>query len=88
MVRNDKITIEEICKMAPEEDCTFTGIEKPEGSRYLPGCGEGVFMTRFQSLASVSDTRPSVRHWGNRYLCKTAVSWKAVSDPSHRKPEF
>ena len=24
------------------EDCTFTGTEKPEGSRYLPGCGEGV----------------------------------------------
>lgn len=42
VVRNDKITIEEICKMAPEKIVLFTGTEKPEGSRYLYRCGQRI----------------------------------------------
>ena len=42
VVRNDKITIEEIKALAPEQHCAFSGTEKPEGSRYLYRCGERI----------------------------------------------
>ena len=41
VVRNDKITIEEIRQMAPEK-IVLSGTEKPERSRYLSGCGKRV----------------------------------------------
>ena len=49
VVRNDKITIEEICKNGTVRPyCSFTGTEKPKGSRNLPGGGE----------ASLQDKKP------------------------------
>ena len=40
----NEVTIEELRKipLTLTEEERITGTEKPEGSRYLPGCGEGV----------------------------------------------
>ena len=50
--RNDKITIEEIRTMNPERIITFSGTKSTERCRHLYGCGEGIFIRQFQSLAS------------------------------------
>ena len=56
VVRNDKITIEEICKMAPEKIVLSPGPKSPKEA----------------GICLVSDTRPSVRHWGEPLLMQNS----------------
>ena len=63
VVRNDKITIQEIRELKPEKIVLSPGPKSPKEAGI---CLDVVmsFMTRFQSLASALDISVSVRHLG------------------------
>ena len=62
VVRNDKITIEEIKAMDPERIVLSPGPKESEGSRHLHGCCQRIYQKKNRSLASVWDISVSVRH--------------------------
>ncbi len=80
VVRNDKITIEEIEDLNPESIVISPGPEKSKGGRYLSGdhspfCGKEADAW---NLSGTSVYRRSI--WRNGFLCKENLSWKTVAD--------
>lgn len=71
VVRNDKITIEEICKMAPEKIVLSPGPKSPkEAGICLDVVKE--FYDKIPILGICLGHRPSVRHWGEPLLMQNS----------------
>lgn len=79
VVRNDKITIEEIEDLNPESIVISPGPKSPKeadlSGDHPPFCGKEADAW---NLSGTSVYRRSI--WRNGFLCKENLSWKTVAD--------